>query len=39
MVVSGIYLWVRRPTKRLLGGAFLLGGTLLFAALVLAFCR
>jgi hypothetical protein len=35
-VVSGIYIWVRRPTKRLLGGLFFLGGSVLFIALVLA---
>jgi hypothetical protein len=37
-VVSGIYIWARRPTKRLLGGIFLVGGIVLFIALVLAFC-
>ena len=28
-VVSGVYIWARRPTKRLLGGIFLLGGCVL----------
>lgn len=38
-VVSGIYIWARRPAKRLLGGVFLVAGIAVFAALVLALCR
>jgi hypothetical protein len=38
-VVSGVYIWARRPTKRLLGGALLVGGIVLFVALVLALCN
>jgi len=37
-VVSGVYIWARRPTKRLLGGLMLIGGIVLFVALVSAFC-
>lgn len=37
-VASGVYIWARRPKKRLLGGIVLLGGNLLFIALVIAFC-
>ena len=33
-VISGIYIWARRPRKRLLGGFCLIGGTLLFVLLV-----
>jgi hypothetical protein len=35
-VVSGVYIWARRPTRRLLGGVFLVGGMVCFVALVLA---
>lgn len=38
-VISGIYLWARKPRKRLLGGLCLIAGTLLFAALVVLLCR
>ncbi len=37
-VVSGIYLWVRRPRNRLAGGFALAAGTLLFAVLVAMLC-
>lgn len=37
-VISGVYIWARRPSKRLLGGIALLGGIGLFIALVLALC-
>lgn len=37
-VASGIYIWARRPKKRLLGGVCVFGGSVLFIALVLAFC-
>ena len=37
-VASGVYIWARRPTKRLLGGVFLVGGIVLFIALALALC-
>lgn len=38
-VVSGIYLWARRPRKRLVGGLCLAAGSLLFVTLVLLLCR
>jgi len=38
-VVSGIYLWARRPRKRLLGGFCLVGGTALFMVLVFLLSR
>ena len=38
-VISGIYLWARRPKKRALGGACLAAGGLLFAGLVVLLCR
>ncbi|MFH1919739.1 MAG: hypothetical protein ABIP48_07650 [Planctomycetota bacterium] len=38
-VVTGIYLWARRPRKRLLGGLCLIAGSLLFAALAVLMCR
>jgi hypothetical protein len=37
-VVSGVYIWARRPTKRWLGGGVAVGGIVLFICLVLAFC-
>lgn len=37
-IVSGIYIWARRPNKRLLGGTCLIGGTLLFVILVAWWC-
>ena len=37
-VISGIYLWARRPRKRLLGGLCLVAGTLLFVALAVLLC-
>jgi hypothetical protein len=37
-VVSGVYIWARRPKKRLLGGVCVVGGSVLFIALVLALC-
>ena len=38
-VISGIYLWARRPSKRRLGGICLAAGTALFAALAILLCR
>ena len=38
-IVSGVYLWARRPRKRRLGGACLAAGALLFAWLVVALCQ
>ena len=38
-VVTGIYIWARRPRKRLLGGLCLVAGSLLFAALAVLMCR
>jgi hypothetical protein len=38
-IISGIYLWARRPRKRLLGGACLVAGVLLFVVLVVALCQ
>ena len=37
-VISGIYLWARRPRKRLLGGLCAILGTVLFVGLVLLLC-
>jgi hypothetical protein len=37
-VVSGIYIWARRPRRRLLGGVLLIGGMLLFVGLVVLLC-
>lgn len=37
-IVSGIYLWARRPRKRLLGGLCLILGTLLFLGLAIVLC-
>ena len=38
-VISGIYLWARRPRRRLLGGLCLIAGTVLFAILAVLLCR
>jgi hypothetical protein len=38
-LISGIYLWARRPRKRLLGGLCLIAGTVLFAVLAVLLCR
>ena len=38
-LLSGIYLWARRPKKRVLGAVVLGGGCLLFAGLVWLLCR
>ncbi len=38
-VVTGIYLWARRPRRRLAGGLCLAAGCLLFAVLVILLCR
>lgn len=38
-IVSGIYIWARRPMRRFWGGACLMGGGLLFALLVALLCR
>jgi hypothetical protein len=38
-VISGIYLWARRPNKRKLGTACLVVGCALFAALVTWLCQ
>ena len=37
-VVSGIYIWARVPKKRLLGAICVVGGSVLFAVLVIVFC-
>ena len=38
-VITGIYIWARRPGVRLLSGLCLLAGSLLFAALAVLMCR
>jgi hypothetical protein len=38
-VVTGIYLWARRPRRRWLGGLCLTAGSVLFAVLALLMCR
>jgi hypothetical protein len=38
-VISGVYIWARRPRKRLLGGGCLVAGCLLFAFLALSLSR
>jgi uncharacterized iron-regulated membrane protein len=38
-VISGVYLWARRPRKRMLGGVCMTAGIALFAALVVLLCR
>lgn len=38
-VISGVYIWARRPRKRLLGGLCLVAGLLLFATLAVLLCR
>jgi len=38
-IVSGIYIWARRPKKRLWGGICLVAGGLLFAVLAILLCR
>ena len=38
-LISGIYLWARRPRRRLVGGLCLLAGTVLFAILAVLLCR
>jgi len=38
-VISGVYIWARRPRKRLLGGLCLGAGCLLFAVLALSLSR
>jgi len=37
-VLSGIYIWARRPRKRVLGGITLIAGFLLFIGLVILLC-
>ena len=37
-VISGIYLWARKPRKRLLGGVCLVVGALLFVVLAVLLC-
>ncbi|MFV1967800.1 MAG: hypothetical protein ACC628_20410 [Pirellulaceae bacterium] len=37
-VISGIYLWARKPRKRMLGGLCLAAGILLFVALAILLC-
>jgi len=37
-IVSGIYIWARRPKKRLLGGICLSAGLILFAVLTAVLC-
>ena len=38
-VVSGVYIWARRPKKRVLGGVLLVAGLSLFALLTACLCR
>ena len=38
-LISGIYLWARRPRRRLWGGLCLAAGTVLFAILAVLLCR
>ena len=38
-VITGIYLWARRPRRRLLGGMCLVGGIVLFTALAILMSR
>ena len=38
-VISGIYLWARRPRKRLLGGACMVAGAVLFVWLAVVLCQ
>ena len=38
-MVTGIYIWARRPRKRFLGGLCLVAGSLLFTALAVLMCR
>ena len=38
-LISGIYLWARRPRRRLLGGLCLTAGAVLFAILAVLLCR
>ncbi len=38
-IVSGIYLWARRPRKRIAGGVCAVGGSVLFVWLVVLLCR
>jgi hypothetical protein len=38
-LISGVWIWARRPRKRLLGGMCLAAGSLLFAGLVVLLCR
>lgn len=38
-IVSGVWLWARRPRRRLLGGLCLVGGGALFAGLAILSCR
>jgi len=37
-IASGIYIWARRPRKRLLGSICVVAGSVLFAVLVIVFC-
>jgi len=37
-VLSGVYLWLRRPRRRPVGGACLAAGVVLFVTLVILFC-
>jgi len=38
-LISGIWIWARRPRKRLLGGICLLAGSAVFAGLVILLCQ
>jgi hypothetical protein len=38
-VLSGFYIWLRRPHRRLLGSLFVLGGSILFIVLTILLCR
>jgi len=38
-VLSGFYLWLRRPRTRLVGSLFAVGGSILFIVLTILLCR
>jgi hypothetical protein len=38
-VLSGFYIWLRRPRRRLVGSLFAVGGSILFIVLTILLCR
>ena len=38
-VLSGFYIWLRRPRTRLVGSFFAVGGSVLFILLTILLCR